>query len=90
MVTSAHNKVVQAKFSNNGEQIKFYSRSQFLMEAGIGNYAGQTENCQRNRHPYLKGWVGTENRERNPENAVWEEVIRYFVQRSGHFTQTVH
>lgn len=25
-------------------------------------------------HPYLEGWAGTENREHNPENAVWEEV----------------
>lgn len=31
--------------------------------------------------PHLKGWAGTENRECNLENAIWEEVTRHLRKR---------
>ena len=50
------------------------------MEAGLGHNASEAEDCQGNGHPNFKGWAGTENRQRDCENAVGEEVILHFVQ----------
>ena len=90
MGTSAHNKVAQTRFSNNDKEINPYPWPQLLMEAGTGHHAGKAEDCQRDRHPHLKGWAGTENRECNSENAVWEEVIRHFVQQKVYFIQEMN
>ena len=70
------------------QKINSHPWSQFLNKESTGHHTGKTEDCKRDGYPNLEGWSGTENRQHDNKNAVWEEVIAHFIHQSGCFVQT--
>ena len=44
-----------------GKEINPHPWPQLLMETGAGNNTGKTKDCQKNRHPHIKGGNAAEN-----------------------------
>ena len=55
--------------------VNSHPRPQLLMEAGAGDYSGETADQPGDGCADDEGWCGTENRECNTESTLREEMM---------------
>jgi hypothetical protein len=50
------------QIEDHEQEIHTHPRPQFLMETGLGNNAGETEDCKTNGYPHVENRIRKKNR----------------------------